>query len=156
MKTGPLNSAFLAFLGLVITAPAVAEEPAEVLMLNVGSNGEASVFEPAIIRVAPGASADFIAEDFGHDAVAVSGLIPDGAAAFQGYKNADLSVTFEEEGVYVYECTSHAGAGMIGVVVVGDPNANLARIESDYRTSSLSDRAKTKLQQLLERVKTGD
>ncbi|MBX7489789.1 hypothetical protein K3177_14875 [Qipengyuania sp. GH25] len=145
----------LILFGVATTTPAYAEEAAEVRMLNVGSDGEATVFEPDIIRVAQGASADFIAEDFGHDAVAVAGLIPAGAEKFEGYKNADLSVTFEKEGVYVYECTSHAGAGMIGLVVVGDANANLADIERQYQASSLSDRAKSKLQTLLERVKTG-
>lgn len=145
----------LAFAG--IATPASADEgPAQVKMLNVGSNGEATVFEPAIIRVAAGTSADFIAEDFGHDAVAVDGLIPAGAEAFAGYKNADLNVKFEKEGVYVYECTAHQGAGMIGVVVVGDAKANLDRIVATYRNNpKLSDKAKDKLALLLERVKTG-
>jgi pseudoazurin len=147
---GLLAGVFLA------TSPALAEEMATVRMLNVGSDGQATVFEPAIIRVAPGASADFIAEDFGHDAVAVADLIPTGAEKFVGYKNADLSVTFDQEGVYVYECTSHQGAGMIGIVVVGDAKANLAEIESKFRASaSLSDKSKDKLQLLLEHVKTG-
>ena len=130
--------------------------PAEVKMLNVGSDGEATEFEPAIIWVGPGTSADFIAEDFGHDAVAVAGLIPEGAEKFEGYKNSDLSVTFEQEGVYVYECTSHQGAGMIGVVVVGNANTNLSAIEAAYSGNAvLSKKAKEKLQLLLERVKAG-
>jgi len=142
----------------LVVAPATAQDSAapQVRMLNVGSNGQATVFEPEIIRVAPGTSTDFIAEDFGHDAVAVEGLIPAGAEAFAGYKNADLSVTFEAQGVYVYECTAHQGAGMIGLVVVGDPKANLDSVIAAYRANpKLSDKAKDKLALLLERVKTG-
>lgn len=147
----------LAAIALVV-APATAQDGGtpQVRMLNVGSNGQATVFEPEIIRVAPGTSTDFIAEDFGHDAVAVEGLIPAGAEAFAGYKNADLSVKFEAQGVYVYECTAHQGAGMVGVVVVGDPKANLDSVIANYRNSpKLSDKAKDKLALLLERVKTG-
>lgn len=139
-------------------APTAAQDnaAAQVKMLNVGSTGQATVFEPEIIRVAPGTSADFIAEDFGHDAVAVAGLIPAGAEAFAGYKNADLTVKFEKQGIYVYECTAHQGAGMIGLVVVGDPKANLDIIVANYRSNpKLSDKAKEKLALLLERVKTG-
>jgi pseudoazurin len=141
-----------------IAVPARAEGDAapQVRMLNVGSNGQATVFEPEIIHVAPGTSADFIAEDFGHDAVAVEGLIPAGAQAFAGYKNADLSVKFEAQGVYVYQCTAHQGAGMVGLVVVGDPKPNLDAVIASYRSNpKLSEKAKDKLALLLERVKTG-
>jgi len=148
----------LALGAAALVVPAAAQDSAapQVKMLNVGSNGQATVFEPEIIRVTPGTSTDFIAEDFGHDAVAVEGLIPAGAEAFAGYKNADLSVKFEAQGVYVYECTAHQGAGMVGLVVVGDPKANLDSVIANYRSNpKLSDKAKDKLALLLERVKTG-
>src|SRR5512139_809398 len=131
-----------------LVVPAAAQDNAAptVKMLNVGSNGQATVFEPEIIRVAPGTFTDFIAEDFGHDAVAVQGLIPTGAEAFAGYKNADLTVKFETQGVYVYQCTAHQGAGMVGLVVVGDSKANLDAVIANYRTNpKLSDKAKDKL-----------
>lgn len=147
----------LALTAGMAAVPAAAQDGAKVKMLNVGSNGEATVFEPAIIKVAPGASADFIAEDFGHDAVAVEGLIPTGAEAFAGYKNSDLTVKFEKQGVYVYECTAHQGAGMVGLVVVGDAKANLDSVTANYRSNpKLSDKAKDKLATLLERVKSGN
>ena len=149
----------LSFAGAVApVVPAAAQDSAapQVKMLNVGSNGQATVFEPEIIRVVPGTSTDFIAEDFGHDAVAVEGLIPSGAEAFAGYKNADLTVKFEAQGVYVYQCTAHQGAGMVGLVVVGDSKANLDAVIANYRSNpKLSDKAKDKLALLLERVKTG-
>ena len=35
----------------------------------------------------------------------------------------------EKEGAYLYVCTPHATMGMIGVVVVGDPDVNLAEVK---------------------------
>jgi pseudoazurin len=32
----------------------------------------------------------------------------------------DVTLTFEQEGIYVYVCTPHASMGMIGIVVVGE------------------------------------
>ena len=158
MKNIFKTSTFLVAVALSLGASelAFAQEHAAastVKMLNVGSDGRATVFEPEIVRVSPGASADFIAEDFGHDAAAVDGLIPQGAEKFAGYKNADVSVKFDVEGVYVYQCTSHQAAGMIGLVIVGNPRANLDAILASYRSNpALSDRDKEKLQILLERV----
>lgn len=155
----PISNLALAIVtAIAIASPAAADDTAsEVKMLNVGSNGEPTVFEPEIIRVAPGTLTDFIAEDFGHDAVAVEGLIPAGAERFEGYKNADLNVQFDVEGVYVYECTSHQGAGMVGLVIVGDAGKNLDAVLGSYRTNAhLSDKAKDKLQILLGRVQSGN
>ena len=38
-------------------------------------------------------------------------------------------LTFEQEGVYLYVCTPHATMGMIGVVVEGDSDVNLAEVK---------------------------
>jgi hypothetical protein len=34
----------------------------------------------------------------------------------------DISVTFDTEGVYVYECTPHKMMAMVGVIKVGSAN----------------------------------
>ena len=36
-----------------------------------------------------------------------------------GKMSQDISVTFDKEGVYVYECTPHKMMAMIGVIKVG-------------------------------------
>jgi pseudoazurin len=158
-KLAILVCAGVALIGLIRAPHAIAQDAAarsQVKMLNVGSDNRVSVFEPEIIHVAVGTSADFIAEDFGHDAAAVEGLIPAGAEQFVGYKNADLTVKFTVEGVYVYQCTSHQGAGMVGLVVVGNPKTNIDTILASYRASAaLSQAAKEKIGALLERVSKG-
>ena len=60
-------AAMLAMTGLVPTLAAAAE--IEVKMLNKGSDGGAMVFEPALVKIAPGDTVKFIATDKGHNEI---------------------------------------------------------------------------------------
>ena len=92
----------------------------DVKMLNRGAAGP-MVFEPAMVKIAPGDTVHFIATDKGHDVLSVDGMIPDGAQPFEGKLGQDLTVTFTVAGVYGFKCKPHYAMGMVGVVVVGDP-----------------------------------
>jgi len=83
------------------------------------------VFEPAYLQVEPGDTVTFEPTDKGHNAETIPGMIPDGAEAFKGKVSQAISVTFETDGVYGYKCLPHYAIGMVGVVVVGDPAANV-------------------------------
>ena len=95
----------------------------EVKMLNKGTEG-VMVFEPALVKINPGDTVKFVAADKGHNAELIETMKPDGAAAFAGKMNEDLTVTFDKPGVYGYKCKPHYGMGMVGLVVVGEA-ANL-------------------------------
>ena len=43
--------------------------------------------------------------------------------------NKEYSYTFEEKGIYLYQCTPHKSMGMIGFVIVGDDLSNLDSIK---------------------------
>ena len=92
----------------------------EVKMLNKGTEGM-MVFEPSVVKVAPGDSVHFIATDKSHNVESIEGMIPAGATPFKGEMNKDLTVTFEQPGVYGVKCKPHYGMGMVGLVVVGEP-----------------------------------
>ena len=47
----------------------------EVKMLNKGVEG-AMVFEPALVKVAPGDTVKFVATDKGHNAETIKGMLP--------------------------------------------------------------------------------
>jgi pseudoazurin len=104
---------------LVAGAPATAADH-EVRMLNKGEKG-VMVFEPDLTRVAPGDTVTFKATDPGHNAETIEGMIPDGAASFEGKMGKDVTVVFAEPGVYGVKCKPHLAMGMVAVVVVGDP-----------------------------------
>lgn len=121
--------ALLAACGAAIaTLPAVAADAqaaeVQVKMLNKGERGM-MVFEPEVVKIAPGDTVRFIPTDKGHNAESLAGMIPEGAEPFKGKFNEELVVTFTEPGVYGYQCKPHYGMGMVGVVVVEDPAGNL-------------------------------
>jgi len=92
----------------------------EVKMLNKGAEG-AMVFEPALIKVAPGDTVKFISTDKGHNAETIKGMLPADASPFLGKLGQDVAVTFDKPGVYGRKCLPHYGMGMVAMVVVGTP-----------------------------------
>jgi len=107
-----------AVLGLALTGAAWAET-VEVQMLNRGDAGT-MVFEPAFVRIAPGDSVRFVATDRGHNAETIEGMLPEGATPFSGAINEELTVTFDETGLFGVRCTPHYAMGMVMVIAVGD------------------------------------
>ena len=117
-----LMPAALAMLAL----PAAAEE-LEIKMLNKGAEG-AMVFEPSLLKVAPGDTVKFVPTDKSHNAETIKGMFPDGAKPFTGKMNEDITVTFDQAGVYGVKCMPHYGMGMVSLIVVGKPgNEETAR-----------------------------
>ena len=108
---------------IALASPAAAADHV-VKMLNKGKAGM-MVFEPALVKVAPGDTVTFIPADKSHNAESIAGMIPGGAMAFKGKMNQPLKVTFSKPGLYGYKCLPHYGMGMVGVVVVGKGGTNL-------------------------------
>ena len=101
----------------------------EVKMLNNGSDGF-MVFEPAVLSIEVGDTVNFVATDMAHNSASIEGMIPAGAASWTGLNSSDISVTFDKEGVYAYQCTPHAMMAMVGVINVGQGKANLAAVKA--------------------------
>lgn len=113
-----------AAVAIALAGPAAAADHV-VKMLNKGQAGM-MVFEPALVRVAPGDTVTFVPIDKNHNAESIPGMIPAGATPFKGKISQPLKVSFTKLGVYGYKCLPHYALGMVGVIVVGKPAANLA------------------------------
>lgn len=100
-----------------------------VQMKNIGADGS-MVFEPGFIKVAAGDTVHFEPTDVGHNTESVPGLIPEGAKSWKGSFNEKVSITFDQEGVYVYQCMPHAVLAMVGVVQVGNAT-NLESVKAN-------------------------
>ena len=119
----------------------------EIKMLNKGEAG-IMVFEPALLEVAPGDTVHFRAVDKGHNAASIDGMMPDGAAPWNGGLSKDVDVTFDVAGVYGVRCVPHYAMGMVALIVVGDPSVNLeAAREVKHRG-----KAKQRMAELLDRL----
>ena len=109
---------------IALASPAAAADHV-VKMLNKGKVGM-MVFEPALVKIAPGDTVTFVPTDKNHNAESITGMTPAGAAAFKGKMNQPLKVKFSKPGIYGYKCLPHYGMGMVGAVVVGNASSNLA------------------------------
>ena len=107
----------------------------EVKMLNSGADG-IMVFEPAVIKISKGDTVNFVATDMSHNSASLDGMIPAGANSWNGALSQDISITFTEEGVYVYQCTPHAMMAMVGVIQVGEAvNLDAVKAEASQKKS---------------------
>jgi pseudoazurin len=113
---------------LCAAAPAHAAN-VDVQLLNKGDGG-AWVFQPALIKVAPGDTVTFQPVDKGHNVDDIASMIPAGAAPFKGDLSQPLTVTFSVPGVYGIKCDPHYGLGMVGVIVVGNDLSNLDALKA--------------------------
>lgn len=120
----------------------------QVMMLNKGKKGT-MVYEPDFIVVAPGDTVTFVPTDKSHNAESIKGMIPDGATAFKGKMNEQITVTVEKEGVYGVKCQPHYGMGMVALIVVGKP-VNLEQAKAVKQTG----KAKKVFEELLALVPT--
>ena len=99
------------------------DENYEVKMLIEGFEGY-MVFEPAVLKINKGDSVTFIATDAAHNSASIKGMIPPGASNWNGNLSQDITVAFDIEGLYGYQCTPHAMMAMVGVIEVGESKSN--------------------------------
>jgi len=113
---------------LVILSGSALAESHEVQMLNTGPDG-VMVFEPAVLSINPGDTVTFKATNPGHNSESMEGMMPEGAEGWQGGMGQDVTVTFDQDGIYVYQCTPHLMMAMVGVIKVGS-GSNLEAIKT--------------------------
>jgi len=119
MTINRISWAAAAMLTVGFASPALSET-FEVKMLNRGAKG-IMVFEPDVVKIKPGDTVRFVSTDKGHNAATMRQMWPEGAEPFTGKISQDVEVTFKTEGVHGIQCTPHLAAGMVAVVVVGEP-----------------------------------
>ncbi len=133
---------------LFVTAAVAQSGSATIEMLNKLER-ERFVYSPAIVHIAPGETVDFIATDKGHNAVSISGMLPEGATPITIPFNKNASIKFEKSGIYGLKCTPHIGLGMATLIIVGTPdNLNDVRIA----TGKLPAKARERVLSLLEQI----
>ncbi|AFI83132.1 plastocyanin/azurin family copper-binding protein [Methylophaga nitratireducenticrescens] len=77
-------------------------------------------FEPLVVKIAPGDTVQW--ENMPtHNVETIDGLVPEGTEKINSSMGENYQHTFEKEGIYVYKCTPHIGAGMGGAIIVGEP-----------------------------------
>ncbi|WP_052265425.1 plastocyanin/azurin family copper-binding protein [Ruegeria sp. ANG-R] len=118
--------------GTVFVAPAVQAEDLpeiavvhQVIDLNANTPAHTFRFEPKFLQVPAGTTVRFKGSTGRHTVTAIPRMIPVGARVFEIRGKPELDLTFEKEGVYGIRCRVHGRHGMVMLLVVGDPGANL-------------------------------
>lgn len=103
----------------------------EVQMLNKHpeDGSQKMVFHPALIHARVGDTIKFIAGDKSHNASSNKKMIPEGAEGFKGKINKDVEYTVTTAGFYGIECTPHATAGMVALLIV-EGEGKLANLDA--------------------------
>ena len=99
----------------------------DIRMVNAGADGQVMVFDPPFVKISKGDSVTFLPTDMLHNSESIPSLSPANGTSWKGEMNEKITVTFDQEGVYIYQCTPHIALGMIGVLQVG-AGTNLADI----------------------------
>ena len=111
-------------------------------MLNKDADGNKMVFSEEIVRIGVGDTVTWVPTDKGHNVEMVSSP---NDMKFKSKNNKEVSLTFEQTGIYYYWCTPHKGMGMIGLILVGEDKSNFDQIS---KAKALG-KSKKKLKRLL-------
>ena len=129
----------VAFIGLLSTSAFAADTTVE--MLNKRDDGAKMVYSEDITRIEAGDTITWVPTSKGHNVEFIAG--PDGWEAPKKSKlNKEVAITFDEPGVYLYQCSPHKSMGMIAIVVVGDG-------DNDISKAKVNGKSKKKLKELL-------
>ncbi|MCX4189783.1 plastocyanin/azurin family copper-binding protein [Methylophaga sp. OBS3] len=109
-----------------VVAPPAEEVKATGKVHTVTAQG--LVYNPLVIQIAPGDSVGWTNMST-HDTQSIEGLIPEGAEPWHSAMSENFQRTFTQEGIYIYKCTPHFGAGMGGAIIVGQP-VNLEQVQA--------------------------
>jgi pseudoazurin len=83
-------------------------------------------FDPPLVLAQPGDTVRFVPQDSMHAVKSVAGMLPEGVAPWRGRMGEELVVPLPQPGVYGVKCRSGYEVGMVGLIVVGDNEANWA------------------------------
>ncbi|WP_254762846.1 cupredoxin domain-containing protein [Natrinema marinum] len=140
---------------------ATLEGPSETAEVAMASTDSGQHFDPHVVWVETGGSVTWTNESGSHSTTAYHAdngephLAPDGATAWDSgvlsEQGGTFEHTFDTEGVYHYYCTPHETSGMIGSVIVGEPDPNGQPALADP-PSDKPDAVRQKLTSLNDRV----
>ncbi len=81
-------------------------------------DGKSMIFEPSFLKINVGDKVTFIPEQLGHNSASL--LIPKNSKPWKSQTNQRFSLDFNQQGIYIYECSIHGVMAMIGIIQVGE------------------------------------
>ena len=118
---------FLTILATVSAFSSANAADTTVEMLNKRDDGAKMAFSEDITRIDVGDTVTWVPTSKGHNVEFIAG--PDGFNTPKKSKSSkEVSITFDDPGIYYYWCSPHKSMGMIALVVVGGDKSNIEDI----------------------------
>ena len=133
---------FLTIIAVLLMSTSAIAADMTIEMLNKDAAGNKMVFSEEIARVDIGDTITWLPTTKGHN---VEMIASPNDMKLKSKNGKEVTVSFEEAGIYYYWCTPHKGMGMIGLVVVGGDTSNKDQIA----TAKAMGKSKKKLKKLL-------
>jgi pseudoazurin len=143
LTAGVIMKTFLSALFLLMSGFTLAKTH-KVEMLNM-SNGKNMVFKPGFLKIEPGDKVKFVPKSLGHNTQSV--YKPERAEDWKSENSQEFTVSFDQEGIYIYECQNHAVLGMAGVIQVGEASdlEGTEKFLKDYQKKLVMDKERLKI-----------
>jgi pseudoazurin len=109
---------------------AAVEHRVEALNIDPTDRSRRMIYNPEILRIAPGDRVNFVPVDRGHNVESFPDMLPDDVEQFRAPINEALTVQFAQDGTHAYFCQPHRVMGMMGLVLVGDFTRNLDAVRA--------------------------
>ncbi|MEM8974556.1 MAG: pseudoazurin [Pseudomonadota bacterium] len=113
------------------THTALMAEPKTHVVEMITEKGK-KIFDPIFIKVSVGDTVSFINVSGNHNTESMRGMIPPGAKRWNSKLGKQFDLKITHEGIYAYRCTPHYRQAMVGMIVAGDPRANLDKAKQAY------------------------
>ena len=117
----------------------------EVDMLNKRDDGEKMVYSTDVLHVNLNDTVTWLPTTKGHNVEFIEAPESADLPKKPSKVNKEFSYTFNEPGIYLYQCSPHKSMGMIALVVV---DGNLSNID-DIASTRVVGKSKKKLKELL-------
>ena len=117
----------------------------DVDMLNKRDDGEKMVYSEDILYVELNDTVNWLTTSPGHNVEFIGAPESAELPKKPSKVNKEFSYTFDEPGVYLYQCSPHKSMGMIALVIVDDDLSNI----DDIASTRVVGKSKKKLEALI-------
>ena len=117
----------------------------DVDMLNKRDDGEKMVYSEDILYIDLNDTVNWLTTSPGHNVEFIGAPETAGLPKKPSKVNKEFSYTFDEPGVYLYQCSPHKSMGMIALVIVDGDLSNI----DDIASTRVVGKSKKKLEALL-------
>jgi len=117
----------------------------EVDMLNKRDDGEKMVYSEDVLYVNSNDTVNWLTTSPGHNVEFIGGPESADLPKKPSKVNKEFSYTFNQPGIYLYQCSPHKSMGMIALVIVDGDLSNI----DDIASTRVVGKSKKKLEALL-------